>query len=398
MRMSSRKAGWPAFLLAALLGACREDAEAPTSPESLSTAKAVQTPTFRQVVAGWYHTCGVATDSVAWCWGLNRDGAVGDGTTVDRSIPSRVKTSLRFRQISAGAFSTCGITTADRAVCWGFGGDGQLGTGSTARRLTPVAVAGDRRFRDVRVGYRHACGVTRADVAFCWGENGTGQLGDGTRARRLKPARVAGGLDFVRVVAGTDHSCGLTTDGRAFCWGWNQYGQLGTPTSTGAILQPLQVDASIGLLRQTSAGDQHSCAVTRSKVAHCWGRSFNGESGSGFAGVFYLPLAVNAGGTKFLGVSPGGSHTCGVSTYNLAYCWGSNGLGQLGSVTGGADRLSPTRVAGGLRFKAVHAGLSHTCAVGTDGRAWCWGNNAQGQLGNGQPGTGSAVPVAVGGT
>ena len=398
MRLSSRNAGWPALLLGAVLAACGEDTEGPTSPESLAPAVVVLTPSFRQVTAGWYHTCGVATDGVAWCWGLNRDGAVGDGTTINRSIPTRVRTGLRFRQISTGAFNTCAITTDDRAVCWGFGGDGQLGTGSTVRRLTPVAVAGDRRFRDVRVGYRHACGVTRADVAFCWGDNGNGQLGDGTTSRKLRPARVAGGLAFVRVVAGTNHSCGLTTDARAYCWGWNQYGQVGTPTNTGAILRPFQVDASIGLLRQASAGDQHSCSVTISKIAYCWGRSFHGESGSGFAGVFYLPLAVNSGGTKFLGVSPGGDHTCGVSTENLAYCWGSNGLGQLGSVTGGADRLSPTAVAGGHRFEALKAGLAHTCGVDMDGRAWCWGNNATGQLGNGHPGTGSAVPVAVGGT
>jgi alpha-tubulin suppressor-like RCC1 family protein len=396
MRFSSRSPAWPGLILAAL-AACREDVTAPTSPEAVSPAAAVvQTPTFLQVAAGWYHTCGVATDGRAWCWGLNRDGELGDGTTTDRSIPTPVKTTLRFTQISAGTFSTCAITTDDRAVCWGFGGDGQLGTGNTSQHLRPVAVAGSRRFRDVRAGYRHACGVTLAKVAFCWGDNPYGQLGDGSTTRRLKPARVAGGISFVRVVAGTDHSCGLTSDNRAFCWGRNFYGQLGTPTNTGAILQPFQVDASIGQLRQVSAGDQHSCAVTTGKVAYCWGRSFHGESGSGFAGVFYLPLKVNSGATRFLGVSPGGDHVCGVSTENLAYCWGSNSLGQLGSITGGADRLSPIAVSGGLHFKAVHAGLAHTCAVATDGRVWCWGNNLQGQLGNGNPGTGSAVPVRVG--
>ncbi len=403
MRLSSRTTQWAVLLPAVLLAACGEDATSPTSPErsvparAPALATAAVTPTFKQLAAGWYHTCGVASDGRAWCWGLNRDGALGDGTTTDRSIPTAVLTTLRFRQISAGAFSTCGITTDDRAVCWGFGGDGQLGTGTTGRRLTPVAVAGTRRFRDVRVGYRHACAVTFADVAFCWGDNPTGQLGDGTTTRRLKPARVAGGLAFVRVVPGSDHSCGLTTDSRGFCWGSNAYGQLGTPTKAGTIPRPLQVDASIGQLRQVSAGDQHSCAVTLAKVAYCWGRSFHGESGSGFAGVFYLPLAVNAGGTKFLGVSPGGGHTCGVSTANLAYCWGSNGLGQLGSVTGGADKLSPTAVAGELHFKAINAGLGHTCGVALDDRSYCWGWNGAGQLGSGNAGTGSSVPVLVGG-
>jgi alpha-tubulin suppressor-like RCC1 family protein len=113
--------------------------------------------------------------------------------------------------------------------------------------------------------------------------------------------------------------------------------------------------------------------------------------------VFYQPLKVNAGATRFLGVSPGGDHACGVSTENLAYCWGSNSLGQLGTATGAADRLSPTAVSGGLKFKAIHAGMGHTCGVTLDDKAYCWGYNGQGQLGNGNPGTGSAVPVRVGG-
>jgi alpha-tubulin suppressor-like RCC1 family protein len=396
MRRPTHTTEWPAVILIAILTACGEDATAPTSPDSLTpAATAVQAPSFLELAAGWYHTCGIATDGRAWCWGLNRDGELGDGTTTDRSTPTRVKTTLVFRQISAGAFSTCGITTDSRAVCWGFGGDGQLGTGTTARHLTPVAVTGDRKFRDVRVGNRHACGVTTASVGYCWGYNTNGQLGDGTTTRRLKPVRVAGSLVFVRVKPGTDHTCGLTTDAHAYCWGYNFYGQVGTPTNAGSLLLPYPVDASIGTLRQATAGDQHSCAVTTSNVAYCWGRSFHGESGSGFSGVFYLPLKVNAGTTKFLGVSPGGGHTCGVSTQNLAYCWGSNGSGQLGSVTGGADRLSPTAVSGGLKFKAIYAGLGHTCGVTLAYKAYCWGNNQQGQLGNANRGTGSAVPVAV---
>ena len=367
MRFSSRSAAWPGLILAALT-ACREDVTAPTSPEAVSpAAAAVQTPTFLQVAAGWYHTCGVATDGRAWCWGFNRDGELGDGTTTDRPTPTLVKTTLRFTQISGGTFSTCGITTDHRAVCWGFGGDGRARHREiTSQHLTPVAVTGGRQFRDVRVGYRHACGVTIANAAFCWGDNPYGPLGDGSSTRRLTPARVAGGISFIRVMTGSDHSCGLTTDSRAFCWGRNFYGQLGRPTTAGAILRPLQVDASIGQLRQVSAGDQHSCAVTTAKVAYCWGRSFEGESGNGFAGVFYLPVKVNSGATRFLGVSPGGDHVCGVSSENLAYCWGSNSLGQhCGSVTEGPNPAQPDRslrrspLQGGERRAGPHLRSCH---------------------------------------
>jgi len=389
---------WVIPSLAAAVAACGDDASSPTAPQgpSPSVAIAASALTFKQLAPGWYHTCGITTDGRAWCWGLNRDGELGDGTTTDRGTPTPVRTTLRFLQISAGTFHSCGLTTDDRVVCWGYGGDGQLGTGATSSWLKPTAVPGDRRFRIIRAGYRSTCGVTAANVAFCWGDNSTGQLGDGTLTRRLKPVRVAGGHSFAGVVTRADHTCGLDTDGHGWCWGGNFYGQIGDHTSSTRTL-PVLVDTSIGQLRQVTAGDQHTCAVTVGKVAWCWGRSFDGESGSGFAGVFYSPLQVNAGTTRFLGVSPGGGHTCGISTDSLAWCWGSNSLGQLGSVTSG-DRLSPTAVTGGLRFKAVNAGLAHTCAVTSEGRAYCWGLNASGQLGDGHPGTGSAVPVAVAGS
>ena len=400
MMRSHRAVGWLTILVAGTVAGCNNEdvSTSPTSAEAADPAvSALATsgaPTFEQVSAGGYHTCGVATDGRAWCWGLNRDGELGDGTTRNRGLPVLVRTSLRFTQISAGTFHTCALTTGDRVFCWGFGGDGQLGTGAPAVQLKPVAVAGTRRYRDVRAGYRSTCAVTTSRVAFCWGDNSTAQLGDGTRTRRLRPTRVAGGLTFDRVVAGTDHACGLATDDRVYCWGNNNYGQT-NDFSAGVTLRPSLVDASPGPYRQASAGDQHGCVVTLGKVAWCWGRSFDGEVGGGSRGVFFGLLEV-AGNLRFLGVSPGGAHTCGVTADNLAYCWGNNSLGQLGSLTGGADRLSPTLVAGGLHFRSLHAGIGHTCGVTTSGRAYCWGANAEGQLGNGHTGTGSSVPVPIG--
>jgi alpha-tubulin suppressor-like RCC1 family protein len=383
--------------LAIALAACESDAPGPAEPQipEASLAVAASTLTFTQVAAGWYHTCGVTTDGRAWCWGLNRDGALGDGTTTDRAVPTLVRTTLRFRQISAGTFHSCGLTTESRVVCWGFGGDGQLGTGTTTSRLTPIAVAGDRRFREMRAGYRSSCGVTVSYVAFCWGNNSTGQLGDGTLTRRLKPGRVGGGHSFLRVLTRSDHTCGLDTSAHAWCWGGNTYGQIGDHSTTTRTL-PVLLDTSIGRLSQVSTGDQFTCALNVNDVAWCWGRSFHGESGSGFTGAFLSPLRVNSGATRFLGVSPGGGHACAIDTNNLAWCWGTNSFGQLGSAPY-ADQLSPRPVSGGFRFKAVHSGLVHTCALTSQGQAYCWGSNTWGQLGNGHPGPASTVPVAVAG-
>ena len=104
------------------------------------------------------------------------------------------------------------------------------------------------------------------------------------------------------------------------------------------------------------------------------------------------PVAV-AGGLFFREVSAGASHTCGVTSDNQAYCWGSSSDGQLGDGTT-TNRPTPVAVAGGLRFRLVSGGVFHTCGVVTGNRAYCWGDNTFGQLGNGSR-IDSPTPVPV---
>jgi alpha-tubulin suppressor-like RCC1 family protein len=340
----------PALTLALSMAAlgCGEDAQSPTPAEEISpalaTGAAVIPLSFRQVSAGSYHSCGVTTADKVYCWGLNRDGELGDGTTTDRLKPVAVRGGLSVRTVSAGTFHTCAVTTDQRAYCWGWNGEGQLGiVGAGNLRLGPAAVAGGRRFASVRAGYHHTCGVTPADKAFCWGENISGQLGDGTTTSRREPVAVARGLAFTSVVAGTDHTCGRTTNSNAWCWGANGSGQLGNASFQPA-LKPALVQRAVPF-SHVSAGDGHSCGVADKVV----------------------------------------------------YCWGFNALGQVGDGTAGNDRVTPVPVTGGLQFATFNAGLAHNCAVTTDHRAYCWGWNGQGQLGNGQSGNSYAVPVRVGG-
>src|SRR4051812_18861909 len=117
-----------ASLFAAVVG-CGEDAESPAGPEpapALATT-AAKVLSFRQVRAGSFYTCGVTTDDVAYCWGGNSNGRLGDGSTSPRHTPVAVAGGLRFRQVDASVHHTCGATTADRAYCWGRNSEGQLG-------------------------------------------------------------------------------------------------------------------------------------------------------------------------------------------------------------------------------------------------------------------------------
>jgi len=383
----------PALVLAAL--GCREDAESPTAPEpepALATT-ATAALTFRQVSAGRDHTCGVTSEDQVYCWGENDIEQLGTGSTTGPEFclggvacstrPVAVLGGLRFRAVSAGERHTCGITTDYLAYCWGENGGGRLGDGTMISRSMPVAVAGGLSFRQVSAGSLHTCGVTTDNRAYCWGYNGSGQLGDGTSSDpRLTPVAVLGQLQFRQVSAGALHTCGVTTDNRAFCWGRNLEGQLGDSTDVVQRLRPSPV-AGMRHWRQVDAGYFHTCGVTILNRAFCWGNGRDGELGNGKTYLSFWPRAVS-GGLSFERVTAGGFHSCGETTTNRAYCWGGNrnNYGQLGDGTT-IGRLTPVAVKGGLYFSQVSAGGYHTCGMTSAGVGYCWGYNSAGQLGDG---------------
>lgn len=395
--MSSRRR-----ILASAVGllalACRQDPQSPgESDQDPSFAAAATGPlTFRQLSAGYDHTCGVTTDNRAYCWGRNNTGQLGDNTITNRPRPVEVLTGVKFLLVSAGAGYSCGISTTNAAYCWGENGDGQLGDGSTTIHFTPRLVAGGRRYRQVRVGYFHTCAITVSDVAFCWGRNSNGQVGDGTTTNRLVPTRVKTDAKFRWVFTAGLHTCGSTTDFRALCWGRNEDGQLGDGTTIHKF-RPTPVAgshafrvATVGAFRGNGdAWNARSCGITTGDQAYCWGDNVGGSLGDGTTANRSSPTAVK-GGLSFSTVSVGAGHVCGLALDARAWCWGTNGNGELGIGSMGGNGIpTPIAVTGGLHFKTITAGSLYTCGIATDDRAYCWGANQYGQLGIGFIDTGN---------
>jgi alpha-tubulin suppressor-like RCC1 family protein len=260
-------------------------------------------------------------------------------------------------------------------------------------------------FDSVSAGSYHTCGVTgsspglREGAAYCWGLDSTDDVlaDDVLYTGGNRPVAVAGGLILAGASAGRDHTCAVTTSGAAYCWGAAKgsrglSGLLGSGSNA-----PVEVAGAI-TLAVLSAGGGHTCAVTPAGAAYCWGGNDFGQLGDGSATASSTPVPV-AGGLTFATVRAGYRHTCAVTTFGAAYCWGWNGFGQLGDGST-TDRSTPVPVAEGLMFAALSAGGGHTCAVTTSGAAYCWGYNGNGQLGNGLPPEqqpGSSRPVAVAG-
>lgn len=238
-------------------------------------------------------------------------------------------------------------------------------------------------------------------VPFTHGGNGPGTNRQGGTFRRTPP-------NLMAVSLGTEHGCGLSADGRAYCWGSNRLGQIGdgghTPERRIAT-RPVSV-ATTERFVALSAGANHTCGVTRSGAVYCWGLNLTGELGQAFVAdecdgfpCSRRPIRLETS-LRFDSVSAGFGHTCGLSE-GRAYCWGRNDRGQLGSARSDdvcgvvACNLVPVRVTGVETFASITAGGDHTCGM-SDGVAYCWGSNQYGQLGADTPSARNPSPVRVG--
>ncbi len=364
----------------------------------------VVTVVYAGVAAGTAHSCGVAADGAAYCWGYNLFAQLGNG---DRSGAAQATPVLVGGGISLAAVSaaggtdtdigghTCGLTAAGAAYCWGFNTFGQLGAGTSpgpeqcpasqsACAATPVPVVGGCSFAAMSAGHGHTCAITSAGAAWCWGFQLAGELGNGVAGTQSSPVAVVGGVSFAQVSAGYYHTCGVTAAGAAHCWGLNRAGQLGDGSTTDRTT-PVPVSGGVSFTA-VSAGADHTCGVTSAGAAWCWGFNGNGELGDGSTTDRLAPVPVT-GGVSFAAVSAGTAHTCGVTSAGAAHCWGYNGQGQLGDRTD-TTGPSPVPVAGGLSFASLSAGAFHSCGMTGGGAIYCSGqqhHRAAGRRNRDQP-------------
>ena len=298
---------------------------------------------FREVRAGVAFTCGLTTGNRIFCWGTNENGQLGFGSTDQYSLqPVEIAGGRQYRLLRTGGDHACAITSADVTFCWGLNDNGQVGDGTTTTRRAPVKVSGGLKFVRVSAGGRHNCGVTAAKKAYCWGWNRYGQIGNRSSTDQLTPTGVSDGRSFDLVSAGGAHTCGVTPDHKAWCWGWNKYGTLGDGT-TSRRSRPTAVAGGLAF-SGVSPGVAHTCGVTTGGAAYCWGYNWYGQLGEGtdalggepFVQRRLSPVAVLGGLTFDAVIAANGTYgnfTCGIATGARGYCWGENTGGYLGDGT-----------------------------------------------------------------
>lgn len=268
------------------------------------------------------------------------------------------------------------------------------------------------------MGYYHTCALSSAGGVKCWGTSDFGQLGLGNNVGHGGgPGQMGANLPYVNlgivvkeISAGAGHTCALSFDAQIKCWGINDLGQLGyddlnprgdEATEMGADLASVNLGPAF-TATQISAGYAHTCALSSDGKVKCWGYNAFGQLGyedtnnrgdiSGALGVAALAPVDLGPGFTVTQVSAGVSHTCALSSNGIVKCWGSSSSGQLGHedmVTRGDElgemgaALDPIDFGLGFSVIQISAGGAHTCALSSNGEVKCWGNNESGQLGLG---------------
>jgi alpha-tubulin suppressor-like RCC1 family protein/endonuclease/exonuclease/phosphatase family metal-dependent hydrolase len=327
-----------------------------------------------------------------------------------RSVPTKLRGS-HWRRISTSGATTCAIKTDGALWCWGLNNFGQVGARRSGPRLKPTQV-GTATWSSVATGWGHTCGIrspsssdssgpdsarpdstgTVAGTLWCWGQNVSGQLGVGRTNRHIaRPTRVGSASNWSTVTVGGWHTCATRADHSAWCWGRNTFGQLGRDTRSQS--SPIRLGKRHNWAA-LSAGWGHTCATRTSTGMKCWGYNDQGQLGDGSRTSSAKPRLIGTE-RRWRSVTAGEASTCALDAVGQTWCWGGNRYRQLGAAVSSPALLAVRAEAAGS-MTSLTSGWLHVCvaaeasvadsgpdtASGSD-PIICWGNNEEGQLGNG---------------
>ena len=359
-----------------------------------SATYTVSDDTVPMLTGGGSNVIALRTNGTAWAWGRNQFGAVGDGTTLARLVPSAVSAGGTVRVVSAGQESSLGLMLDRTVRGWGHNSRGEVGDGTFMQRTAPTLVSGLTDIVAIDSGYYHSVALRATGVVMTWGDNTFGQLGEGTTTNQSSPVTVPGLTNVRAISAGRGHTLALKTDGTVWAWGLNFEGELGDGT-TATRTTPVQVSGLTSVIA-IAAGWDSSYAVTSDGTAWAWGKNGLGQLGDGTTFSRTTPV-VMGGISGAVAIAGGEDHAIVLKNDGTAWATGDNASGQLGFSTDSQTYAVVAQPIVGLSGVAhIGAGDRTSYAVAADGAAWAWGRNIFGVIGDGT-GNDSAIPIAIAG-
>jgi alpha-tubulin suppressor-like RCC1 family protein len=377
---------------------------------------AIGSSSWTQVSIGQVHVMAIRSDGLLFGWGKNLNGAIGDGTTANKSSPVQIGTSSWFQVTTGGggagapsAANTLAIRSDGLLFAWGENGNGNFGDGTITNKSSPIQI-GTSSWTFVTASNNYydnsTFGITSTGALFGWGSSDYGRLGNGVPVAtssisvsfptklsvflsRVSPIQV-GTSSWTQISAGYGYSMAIRSDGLLFAWGTNTSGRLGDGTTITRV-SPIQIGTSSWT--QVSAGKTaNTSAISSNGLLFSWGANAVGQLGDGTTVNKSSPVQI--GSSSWTQVSVGVSHSIAIRSDGLLFSWGSGTLGKLGDGST-INKSSPVLIGAGFSWTQVDAGASHSMAITSDGLLFGWGSNNAYQLGDGTT-TPKSTPVQIG--
>ena len=347
---------------------------------------------------GYSHSAAITEDGSLYLWGDNDYGQLGNGTEEDSSIPIKIMDNVAA--VSLGTEHSAAITEDGSLYLWGNNDYGQLGNGTEEESSTPIKIMDN--VVEVSLGGRHSAAITEDGSLYLWGDNYRGELGNGISGgdrygynKGIDSSTPIKIMDNVATVSlGPHHSAGITEDGSLYLWGYNYSGQLGNSTTEDSST-PIKIMDNVATV---SLGMEHSAAITEDSSLYLWGYNGEGQLGNGSTNNSSTPIKIM---DNVAAVSLGYWHSAAITEDGSPYLWGENNFGQLGNGNSGGyfmdydegiDGSTPIKIMDNVA--AVSLGFFHSAAITEDGSLYLWGNNDDGQLGNGTTRK-SSTPIKI---
>ena len=346
------------------------------------------------VSVGNTHTAAVGDDGSLWSWGSNEFSQIGDGGFNVREWPVRIGTDTDWESVAAGNGFTLALRTDGSLWAWGNNANGRTGLGMADAIISePTRVGTWTDWTHVSAGPAHATAVRANGTLWSWGANANARTVRGTVVGNTHAPAQVGSLTVWRsVAAGNEHSVAIRTDGTIWAAGNAANGRLGIAhPGIGALVNLGQTvgEAGTGLQGGTdwesvSAGAYHSVAIRTDGSLWVWGTNADGRTGLGTTAEQTNSPARLGFDDDWASVSVGNTHTLAVRENGSLWAWGQNEDGRTGLGTTNGNQTTPQRIGNDYGWTAVatSAGSNYSMAI-RNGELWAFGNNDNGQLGDG---------------